>query len=208
MIYLIGGAPKCGKTTLAKILSKTFGIPWVSTDTLQNVVKPYMRADELSEKFPATDQRCENNDEKYSRFTAVEIIYAYKRQAKTIYPAIDMFAACEIADGNDFIIEGYHIKPELAGELNKKYPGKTKAIFLVKSDRDKFVSDIKKSATPNDWIIARTGKPETYQKIANMICEYGDFFNKEASKYGFKVLNMDNDFDLCIIEAINYFTKK
>jgi 2-phosphoglycerate kinase len=205
MIYLIGGAPKCGKTTLAKKISKSFGIPWVSTDTLQNVIKPYMHENDFPIKFPADYQRSENNDEKYSKFSINEIIEAYKQQAKTVYQAIEMFAVCEIADGNDFIIEGYHIEPELVQELNIKYPDKAKSIFLVKSDKNKFVCDIKQSTTPNDWIIARTGKEETYQKIANMICEYSDFFEKEAKKYSFKVLNMDNDFDIRVKEAIDYF---
>ncbi|UMX48225.1 MAG: hypothetical protein L7H18_01630 [Candidatus Nealsonbacteria bacterium DGGOD1a] len=207
MIYLIGGPPKCGKTTLAKKISKSFGILWVSTDTLQNVIKPYMRENDFPIKFPADYQRGKDNDEKYSKFSTNEIIEAYKQQAKTVYQAIEMFAVCEITDGNDFIIEGYHIEPGLAQELNIKYPDKVSCIFLVKSDRNKFVCDIKKSTTPNDWIIARTGKEETYQKIANMICEYGVFFEKEARKYNLKVLNMDNDFDIRVKEAIDYFAR-
>lgn len=42
MIYLIGGPPKCGKTTLAKKLSKELGIQWVVSDTLQVVVREYV----------------------------------------------------------------------------------------------------------------------------------------------------------------------
>lgn len=206
MIYLIGGPPKCGKTTLAKILSKSLGIPWVSTDTLQCVIKPYMNKGDFSKKFPTSYQRGKDNDEKYSKFSSREIIEAYQQQAKTVYEAVDMFTVCELTDGNDFIIEGYHIEPELVAELNLKYPEKIKSIFLVKSDKEKFVCDIKKSMTPNDWIIARTNNEETYQKIANMICEYGNFFEKESEKYGFKILNMDNDFDNQIKGAIDYLT--
>jgi 2-phosphoglycerate kinase len=206
MIYLIGGPPKCGKTTLAKTLSKSLGIPWVSTDTLQCVIKPYMNKEDFSKKFPTSYQRGKDNDEKYSKFSSREIIEAYQQQAKTVYEAVAMFTVCELTDGNDFIIEGYHIEPEIVAELNLKYPEKIKSIFLVKSDEEKFVYDVKKSTTPNDWIITRTNKEETYQKIANMICEYGNFFEKESEKYGFKVLNMDNDFDNQIKEARDYLT--
>ncbi|USN58292.1 MAG: hypothetical protein H6767_08530 [Candidatus Peribacteria bacterium] len=206
MIYLIGGPPKCGKTTLAKRLSKSKGIPWVSTDTLQCVIKPYMDKKDFSKKFPTNYQREENNDEKYSQYSTDEIIEAYQQQAKTSYQAIDMFAICEITDCNDFIIEGYHIEPELVAELNEKYPNKLRSIFLIKSNEAKFVDDIKKSTTPNDWIIARTNNEETYSKISKMICEYGKFFEKESKKYGFKVLNMDNDFDNQINKAIDNLT--
>lgn len=206
MIYLIGGPPKCGKTTLAKRFSKLKGIPWVSTDTLQCVIKPYLDKKDLSKKFPTSAQRCNNNDEKYSQYSINEIIEAYQQQAKTSYQAIDMFTICEITDDNDFIIEGYHIEPELVAELNKKYPNKLRSIFLIKSDESKFIADIKKSTTPNDWIIARTNNEETYSKIATMIYEYGKFFKKESKKYGFKVLNMDNDFDNQINKAIDNLT--
>ena len=124
MIYLIGGPPKCGKTTLTKELSKKAGIPWVSTDTLQNIIKPYISQDDYFIKFPATGQRGESNDEKFSLNSNMEIIEAYRQQAKTVFVAIDMFANSEITDGNDFIIEGYHIEPVLVAELNEKYPGK------------------------------------------------------------------------------------
>lgn len=204
MIYLIGGPPKCGKTTLAKTLSKSLEIPWVSTDTLQCVIKPYVNEENFLKKFPTNYQRGKDNDEKYSKFSSREIIEAYQQQAKTVYKAVDMFIVCELTDGNDFIIEGYHIEPELVAELNLKYQKKIKSIFLVKSDKDKFVCDIKKSSTPNDWIITRTNNEVTYQKIANMICEYGNFFKKESKKHGFKVLNMDNDFNNKIKEASDY----
>jgi len=206
MLYFIGGPPKSGKTTLAKRLSKSKGIPWVSTDTLQTVIIPYIDENELNEKFPTRAQRCESNDEKYSKYLTDEIIKAYQKQAKTTYPAIDMFAICEITDGNDFIIEGYHVEPELVAELNEKYPGKLKSIFLLKSDETKFIDNIKKSTTPNDWIIARTKNEETYNEIAKMVCKYGEFFKKEAEKLGFKSMNMDDDFDNQIEVAINELT--
>ena len=156
MIYLIGGPPKCGKTTLAKRLLKSKGIPWVSTDTLQSVIKPYINKKDFPEKFPTSHQRGKDNDEKYSKYSSDEIISAYQQQAKTAYQAIDMFALSEITEKNDFVIEGYHIEPKLADELNTKYPDKTRCIFLIRPDKEKFVSDAKKSSTPNDWVIERT----------------------------------------------------
>lgn len=54
--------------------------------------------------------------------------------------------------------------------------------------------------------MARTKNEETYQKIANMMCEYGNFFEKESEKYGFNTLNMDDDFDNQIQKAIYTLT--
>jgi len=203
MIYLIGGPPKCGKTTLAKKLSKTKNIPWVSTDSLQCAVRPYLSEEDFPKFFPATVQRCDTNDEKYFKYSVTEIIKAYCQQAKTIYQAVDMFIACEIADGNDFIIEGYHIEPSLIAKLNKKYPSKLKSVFLIKSDENKFVDNINKSATPNDWIIAKTNNRSTYNKIAKMVCKYGKIIKKDTKKYDLKILNVDNNFDKQINKLID-----
>ncbi|MEI8143223.1 MAG: AAA family ATPase [Candidatus Berkelbacteria bacterium] len=207
MIYLIGGPPKCGKTTLAKTLSKTLGMPWVSTDTLQNVIKPYMGQNDLTTKFPVGGQRCGSNDEKYGKYSAHEIINAYTEQAKTVYRAIEMFAECEIADGNDFIIEGYHVEPELVAGLSKKFEGKIKSIFLIKLDQELFVQNIRKSTTPNDWIIARTKNEDTYGKIAAMISEYSKYFEKESEKYSCQAINMDVNFSGKLVEAIDLLCK-
>jgi len=207
MIYLIGGTPKCGKTTLAKKMSKKLDIPWLSTDSLQNVIKPYINKEDLANKFPSSHTRFESNDEKYSTLSSEEIISNYRTQATTLFPAIDMFCISEITDGNDFIIEGYHIEPKFAKELSEKYPGKIASIFLTKTDIPKFIKNIKNSTTPNDWILKRTNEEETFTKIAEMISEYGSLIKKEAYMYVLKTITMDNDFEEKIEEAIEYLRR-
>jgi len=54
MIYLIGGPPKCGKTTLARELSRKIKVPWIAVDTLQSIVWAYMDKEERLKKFPAS----------------------------------------------------------------------------------------------------------------------------------------------------------
>ena len=38
MLYLIGGAPRCGKTLLAQRMASALGAGWCSTDTVRDVV--------------------------------------------------------------------------------------------------------------------------------------------------------------------------
>lgn len=195
MIYLIGGPPKCGKTTLAKKLSRQYQIPWISADTLQNIVWAYAAADKRETLFPHTYLRGENNDETYSENSAEEIVKNYIAQGETTYAAISMIVETYRADKDDFIVEGYQVTPEIVARIHEKF-GKevAKAVFLVKFDEQKFIQDIHKSTTPNDWIIRKTKNEETFGKIARMISEYSHYFENESNKYGFKVFNMDNDF--------------
>jgi 2-phosphoglycerate kinase len=212
MIYLIGGPPKCGKTTLAKKLSKKLGIQWVASDTLQVVaheyVSKYASKKEMDELYPHNGQKGGTNDETYSLNNPQQIATNYIKQAKISYDAVDVFSICEITDGNDYIIEGYHVTPQLAARLISKYGSKHfRVLFLVKSDIKKFVQNVKKSSTPNDWILAKTKKIETFYKIAEMVNYYGLFFYKEAKKYRFKVLNMDNNFGGQLKKAMELLSK-
>ena len=212
MIYLIGGPPKCGKTTLAKQLSKKLGIQWVSSDTLQVVawkyVSKYSSKSEMEKLYPHNVLKGKTNDETYSLTTPKQIAKNYIRQARTSYDAIDMFSICEITDGNDYIIEGYHVTPQLAHHLMKKYGRKHfKTLFLVKENVDAFVKDCAKSSTPNDWIICKTKNKETLYKIAEMVSYYGGYFSQEAKKYRFKVLNMDKGFTTQLKKAADLLSK-
>ena len=211
MIYLIGGSPKCGKTALAKKLSSILKIPWISTDSLQSVVQAYTNKNDIPKKFPWSIRRKETkgiNDIAYNTFSADEIIKFYRTQAKSVFLAIEMMTICEITDGNDLIIEGYHIEPSLVIKLRKKYSEKNvRGVFLIKTDRKKFVRDITKTSTPNDWVIARTKNKETYLKIAEMICKYGKFFRNEAEKNRLAVFNMNDNFNDKIDNAIAHLKK-
>lgn len=211
MIYLIGGPPKCGKTTLAKKLAKKLGIQWVASDTLEVVAMDYVwkyAPKKFGELYPHRTMKGKTNDETYALFSPKKIVNGYIKQAKATYGAIDMFSICEITDGNDYIIEGYHVTPELAARLMKKYGRKHfRSLFIVKENVEKFVRDLKKSTTPNDWILKKTKGKETLYKIAEMISEYGEFFTEEAKKYGFKVLNMDENFETNLKKAITTFQR-
>jgi len=211
MIYLIGGPPKCGKTTLARELSRKIKVPWIAVDTLQSIVWAYMDKEERLKKFPASKMTIKtkrNNDLKYKEYSIERIIDAYRRQAKAVYTAIDMMVLGEMTDGNDHIIEGYHIEPRLAAKLMHRY-GKDniRAVFLVKNNQKEFLKGIKKSRTHNDWILGRTKKEETLEKIAKMACDYSKIIKKEVVKHKMKVFLMDKDFSSKIRKAIEYLRK-
>ncbi len=205
MIYLIGGPPKCGKTTLAKKMSKQLGIPWISADTLQSIGREYSSSLELKNKYPHASMRKgnKNNDSFYNKYTTPEIIAAYRKQAKATALAIETLILCEITDGNDYIIEGYQITPSLAVKLRKKHgPDKISAIFLSKRDSKEFVRNIKKSTTPNDWILANTKKEKTFEKIADMIGQYSIYFESEAKKSDLNYIDLSQSFEAKLPQAI------
>lgn len=204
MIYLIGGPPKCGKTTLAKAMSKKLSIPWISSDTLQNIAYAYMSQSEREQSFPVSYLKGENNDETYSHHSSQVMVEAYIQQGKTSYPAISIVVETQIVDEDDYIIEGYHVTPELVHGLIEKH-GKENisAIFLIKTDTEKFIKNIHKSTTPNDWILRKTHVPETFGKIADMVVLYAAYFEKESETHRLDMMNMDNRFEEKIASFID-----
>jgi 2-phosphoglycerate kinase len=205
MIYLIGGPPKCGKTTLAKRLAATYQIPWISADTLQNIVWAYTPEDKRSLLFPHSSLREDTNDGFYLKHSPEDIVKNYIAQGKTTYDAISMMAETYVTDKDDFIVEGYQVTPEIVDRIFKKFGQEhIKAVFLVKNDEQKFVQDIHKSTTPNDWILRKTKDEATFGKIAKMIAKYSHYFSKEAEKYKLQVFNMDTNFSEQLEEVEKY----
>jgi 2-phosphoglycerate kinase len=208
-VFLIGGPPKCGKTTLAKVLSQRLNISQISADTLQNIARSYIDQKDYKQKFPLRVIKGRDKDETYSQNSSDTIIKAYIEQGKTSYEAISVVTETYLTDKDDFIIEGYQVTPQIVNQIINKYSSeKIRAVFLVKNDENKFVEDIYKSSTPNDWIINKTKNKDTFFRIAKMITDYSKYFNDEAKKYNFTVINMDHDFEAQIENAISFLLEK
>ena len=97
MIYLIGGPPKCGKTTLAKKLSKKLVIQWVASDTLQVVAREYVSKyaskKKIDELYPHNAQKGKTNDETYLLNTPKQIAKNYIQQAKASFLSAKLLMA-------------------------------------------------------------------------------------------------------------------
>jgi 2-phosphoglycerate kinase len=203
MIYLIGGPPRCGKTTVAKTLAKHLGIPWISADTLESIVSQTLldvygskQNSHYAALFPkdalrrATDG---SNDHLYASNTPEMIAEAYRVQGKTTRKAIETLVACEVSEGHDYIIEGHQVQPALAHYLSQeRYAGQVRTLFLVKQDLDSVVAGLKANVGHNDWAQLKTGTGATYLKIAEMITAYSNWFIQEARQTNQPFLDMDN----------------
>lgn len=206
MIYLIGGSPRCGKTTIAKKLSQRLKIGWISVDTLESIVREYISNPEDEKLFPKNALRhvtSNSNDEMYSRFSYQKIANSYIKQGKTSWKAVSTFVEDSIKEGHDFIVEGHQIHPKLAYSLLKQYPKEIKVYFLAKQDIQALVEGFTKNNAKNDWVIQKTKNPETFYQIAKMLCHFGKYILMEASKYKLPVYLMDKDFK----EKINSIVK-
>ncbi|MEI6478158.1 MAG: hypothetical protein WCO52_04185 [bacterium] len=204
MIYLIGGPPRCGKTTLARELSRRLAIPYVPADYLMSVITPYIPREDMKERLPHWYARVKtekSNDRLYAEYTPQEIVDGYLVEAESYWPGIKNFIVYALHDEQDFIIEGAQLRPDLvrallAAEGEERF----KALFLCKSGED-IVSGLKASQVPGDWA-QRDTSDETYPKIAQMIETYSAMIREGCLRCGLPTLDTSDDFPRLIEEAV------
>lgn len=208
MIYFIGGSPRCGKTTLAQLISKRLGISWLATDTLESIISKHVSVRDFDKKFPKSVLRKKtgnSNDVMYTRYTPKQIANAYIKQSESVWKAIETLVTCELYEKRSFVIEGYHVHPNLVKKLEKKYGKKNiKALFLVKTSIKNIIQNSVTYSSSTDWFVKKTKNPKIYSTIAEMILLFSKFFEREAAKHKYKVFKTDGNFKESIRAAEKY----
>lgn len=198
MIYLIGGPPRCGKSTLAQALSTRLHIPYVPADYLMSVISPYIPKGDAKERLPRWYARVKtekSNDLMYATYTPEEIVSFYLREAETYWPGIRNFILYALSDEQDFIVEGAQLRPDLVQALLQEY-GATAftTAFLYKLGCEPIASGLRASTGLNDWAQRNTGEA-TYAKIARMVHLFSTTIQAECERYCLPSYDTTHDFD-------------
>ena len=207
MIYLIGGSPRGGKSILSRKLSKKLNIPYISTDTLRLVVKPYFKGSERNKNFPFIEMfDSVSTDEFFQRYSGQEMLKADLTEAKATWPGlkslIDWLLVCKM----DYIIEGIHLLPGFVKEFKDNKD--VKIVFLTKTDVGKILQGLSKNKNNSDWLMDNVKDEKTISLAAESLLDYGKFFIKETKKYGYKCFNTEDNFNNTLDNAIKYLTQK
>ncbi len=198
MIYLIGGPPRCGKSTLAKKIARKKRISWISADSLESIAVVYTPKSAQIKKFPKTMMRRQtkqSNDAMYNRYTPQQVATAYKQQSLATWPAVEQLVAATLRADQDLVIEGHQLHPKLMHMLIERHGQRSiTATIIMRRDITQTAIDARKNTAPDDWFIAKTTDPATDYKIAEMIVRYGAYLEKEADKYTIPVTAIDDAF--------------
>jgi hypothetical protein len=101
ILYLVGGAPRVGKSSLAQRLLETDGIPWLPTDVLRTVLRRVLP------ELDAIDQ-----DPVDARLLA-----------EFLYPHVEQAAEVCAEEAERFLIEGFELSPFYPARLRAALEG-------------------------------------------------------------------------------------
>ena len=206
MLYLIGGAPRCGKTTLARRLAQALGCSHVPVDYLGSAFANYIPAAELPQRYPAWG--IASVDERFATYTADQIIANYRTKATTVWPGLRAFCEYALLQGHPMVLDGYQLEPRFVHELIVAYPQFPIApVMLTRMQVELIRDDLIRTTDPEDWVGQSATQAVTFTRIAEMVSQYSYFFSAEAARYQIASFDMDAGFHAQIAHALAYLQR-
>jgi len=171
MLYLLGGAPRTGKSIIARKFVAEKQIPFFSIDALTTI---------LEESLP-------NLGIKHGQ--------PFISKAENLWPALKSLLVHLIEEEPDYLIEGDAFLPKHIPELEKKYKNEVKVCFtgFTKiSPQDKLREIRKFSGYKDDWTKGRSD--ERMLKAIKSMIEFSQYLKKESKKFNIKYFEISDNF--------------
>lgn len=180
MIYLIGGAPRVGKTTLSQLFASQLKAGWISTDVLHGVLN------------------LRNYDGPKHEWNAAP--EAITMTAEWFYPYLKRFVWSIGSMAENYIIEGVNFLPAQISQLSEEY--QIRAVFLGCSHMtldtfDRFPGHSRGYA----------GLPEEMRRqIVADVPRWSEYIRTACESSGYRYVDMADDFPKRLREAESVLT--
>ena len=175
MIYLIGGAPRAGKSILTQQFAAKQRIGWISTDLLMELLRVNNKPGIKSE-WNGTPE-------------------AIVAAADWFFPFLERFVWGASSLAEDYAIEGVDFLPAQVAQLASRY--QIRCVFLGCSQMtlEKFERFPGRSPGYN-------GLPETLRRqIVHDVPLWSEFILEEAARFDFACVDTAHDFSQRMLEA-------
>jgi hypothetical protein len=174
MIYLIGGAPRAGKSILGQRLCTTLKVGWVSTDLLMELLRVANAA-----------------GRKMKWDAAPEAITA---NAEWFFPYLERFVWGVSSLADHYVIEGVDFLPAQVAQLSTQYP--IRAVFLGCSRLT--LEGFNQFSGRSGY----GSLPEALRRqIVEDVPRWSAFIRQEADRFGYAYVDMVSDFPQRLAEA-------
>ena len=180
MIYLIGGAPRVGKSILSHLVAAQLRIGWISTDLLFDLLR--------YKKVAGTDGGWNADPQ------------AIAASAEWFFPCLERFVWGVSSMAESYVIEGVSFLPEHVVRLSAQYPIRSVFLGCSKMTLERF------DRFPG-CSVGYSFLPEaTRQQFTQDIPGWSAFIRNEADRFASPYIDMSDDFPSRLHEAEQVLT--
>lgn len=176
-IILIGGAPTAGKSYAAEALSKRFGIPWISTDMIRDIM--VTTADRA--KYPSLFDNEHVMPEHYlTTLSAEEIVQHQNLESDSVWEGVRAFVEKNY-NWPSFIVEGVAVLPHLVQRDLSADP-RVLPYFMSSKDENQIREVVYKRGL---WADAKSYSDELKPKEIAWVQEFNKWLAKEVKQHSY-----------------------
>jgi len=179
MIYLVGGAPRAGKSILGQQVAANLKIGWISTDLLVELLR--VNDESIKAEWNATPE-------------------AITANAEWFFPYLERFVWGVISQAENYVIEGVGFLPVQVKRLSAQY--QIRAVFLGCSRMT--VENLDQFPGRS---LGYSGLPdELRRQIAKDVPVWSEFIRQESENFGYPYVDTVGDFPKRLIQAESILT--
>jgi hypothetical protein len=174
MIYLIGGAPRAGKSILGRQISATLKIGWIPTDILMELLRA-KHVEGIKVEWNAAPE-------------------AIAATAEWFFPCLERFVWSVSAMAESYVIEGVDFLPAQVAQLSAQY--QIRSVFLGCSKMT--LEHFEQFGCTRGYAVL---PEEMRRRIVQDVPLWSQFIRQETKRFGYPYVDMVDDFPLRLREA-------
>lgn len=182
MLYLLGGSPRVGKTTLSKKFTSETGIPSFGLDYLKMG---------LARGLPELGVNPNGGD---------------LNIAKQIWPIVKGMAMTYIENNEEYLLEGTYLLPEYVAELQQMCGNQIRSCFIgyAEIDTAEKVRHIREYGEQNDEMDWSSDNEEEAKEKVEFLKKFSVYIKTECNKYGLTYFENATDHKKAIVDIIHF----
>ncbi len=179
MIYLIGGAPRVGKSIIAQEISDNIGGVVISTDKLREAVFKTTKSRMRPLLFPYQGF---SGDASENTISPVQRLHNQIIEANSLQNLINETIVQGLKEQKILIFEGVHLLPEYIQsfvQTHNNRADRVEAIFLGSRDKKVILTNLKKDSSPNNWL--KEADKELQTQVAEFVATCSTYIYKQTN---------------------------
>ncbi len=197
-VYFIGGAPRVGKTALAMRILKQRPMFAISADGVRDMLRGVLKPLDSPALFAI--QKLAKHESAMAGFLRQHPqagIELQNDESAIVWPSVNELILSHLADGQDILVEGVEILPQLVAGVPYDY----RAVFLGNTSKQ-HVQAVTAQAhgNPHDWMHHYAkGSVEAW---AGLVQSFSAYIKAEAAAHQLPYIETrDDDFEQSLAEA-------